>query len=98
MLKCFHAGTAVARSTWTRLEDIESLVEPLSGLDFQLEMCTSCKGAFTTKAKLFFASPKTREFTRSTVFNHERRDAARGAGLISVSRLREDRYHLLLPP
>ncbi|TNN81873.1 hypothetical protein EYF80_008002 [Liparis tanakae] len=25
------------------------------------------KGAFTPKAKLFFASPKTREFTRSTV-------------------------------
>jgi len=25
------------------------------------------KGAFTPKAKLFFASPKTNEFTRSTV-------------------------------
>jgi len=40
------------------------------------------KGAFTPKAKLFFASPKTREFTHSTV----RRVLA-----ISVETLREGR-------
>jgi len=40
------------------------------------------KGAFTPKAKLFFASPKTREFTRSTVHR---------VLAISVEALREGR-------
>jgi len=35
---------------------------------------------------------------RSPCLRHQRRDAPRGAGLISVSRLRKDRYHLLHPP
>jgi len=35
--------------------------------DFQTIIMAKSKGAFTPKAKLFFASPKTREFTRSTV-------------------------------
>jgi len=38
------------------------------------------KGAFTSKAKLFFASPKTREFTRSTI---------RSVQAMSVETLRE---------
>jgi len=32
-----------------------------------IPLSSHSKGAFTTKAKLFFASPKTREFTRSTI-------------------------------
>jgi len=69
-----------------------------NNLAIETVRCTTrSKGAFTQKAKLFFASPKTREFTRSTI-HHKRRDAPQGAGLISVSRLRKDSYHFLHPP
>jgi len=71
-------------------------------MDLQLEsrnVTNNRKGAFTPKAKLFFASPKTREFTRSTIHRvlaMSIETLREGRGLSPC--LRNDRYHFLHPP
>jgi len=59
-----------------------SIVDHHVEFDTKAGLFLGTKGAFTPKAKLFFASPKTREFTRSTI---------RRVQAMSVETLREGR-------